>query len=327
MSKKIRMTVAKAAGAMAVAFVATTGATHLMGANSSAQFVAQDMAVVISPGGMQSAPMVAQATVSILPADALIPGKTLALVPETVPEPQPIAEPELASIEPAPDCTVTFDARLMEGAMVRLIALAPCDPAARFTIHHEDLTFDVVADANGALSVDVPALAPIAMFTADVNGETLRTIAAIPDFEAYERVALKWQGQTGLQIHALEFGADYGTDGHVWADQPGTAQRAVRARGGFITRLGDTTLVDGHAGEIYVFPAGMMQRAGTVRLSVEAEVNALTCGTSVNAHALQPDADGRLQTTALTLEIPECDAVGDILVLKNLLRDMKIASN
>jgi hypothetical protein len=30
---------------------------------------------------------------------------------------------------------------------------------------------------------------------------------------------------------------------------------------------------------------------------------------------------------SLTLAIPDCDAIGEYLVLKNLLRDLKVASN
>jgi hypothetical protein len=251
-----------------------------------------------------------------IPAAALTPGQTLP------------AMTERAAAGPTPeDCTASLNATLMEGAMVRLTLNAPCDPMARVGIAHEGLKFDLLTDAAGAATVDVPALAPIALFEADLADLPLRAIAAIPDFESYSRVALQWQGPSGLQIHALEFGAGYGSEGHVWADAPGTSLRAVRARGGFITRLGDPSLYDGHNAEIYVFPAGMMQKTGTVRLNVEAEVNAVTCGKAVEAQALQPDTDGKMHSTALTLEIPDCDGIGDILLLKNLLRDMKIASN
>lgn len=211
--------------------------------------------------------------------------------------------------------------------MVRLTLNAPCDPATRMRIVHEGLSFDLLTDADGSIAVDVPALAPIAMFEADLAGLPLRAVAAIPDFESYARVALQWQGESGLQIHALEFGASLGSDGHVWAHAPGTALRAVRARGGFITRLGDPALTDGRFAEVYVFPAGMIQRSGTVRLSIEAEVNAFTCGKTLEAQVLQPRGDAAMHASALTLEIPDCDGIGDILVLKNLLQDMKIASN
>jgi len=130
-----------------------------------------------------------------------------------------------------------------------------------------------------------------------------------------------------MQIHALEFGADYNGEGHIWANTPGTSLRAVNALGGFITRLGDPALSDGHTAEVYVFPAGMMQRNGTVRLSVEAEVSAFTCGKAIEGQALQQGAEGKMHRTALTLELPDCDGIGDILVLKNLLQDMKISSN
>ena len=46
----------------------------------------------------------------------------------------------------------------------------------------------------------------------------------------------------GLQIHALEFGADYDEEGHVWADRPRDVQDALIAGGGYMTLLGDAFL-------------------------------------------------------------------------------------
>ncbi|WP_108483828.1 translocase [Oceaniglobus ichthyenteri] len=232
-----------------------------------------------------------------------------------------------ANAAPAPDCTPRLTSALMPGAMVRLSATAPCAPGALVKLRHGGVLFDMVADAAGRLDVDIPALSEIAVFEAEISGQTLRTTVAIPDFDTYQRITLQWQGQTGLQIHAREFGATHGSDGHIWVDAPGTAQRAIRARGGFITRLGDDTLQDGHSAEIYVFPTEMTLRTGTIRLSVQTMVDAYTCGTTVHGHAMQPGGDGKMAQTALTVEIPACDAIGDILVLNNLLRDMKIAAN
>ena len=53
------------------------------------------------------------------------------------------------------------------------------------------------------------------------DGETSTAGATVPDAAEISRAVLQWKGETGLQIHALEFGADYGGLGHVWYGAPG----------------------------------------------------------------------------------------------------------
>ena len=64
-----------------------------------------------------------------------------------------------------------------------------------------------------------------------------------------------------------------------------------------------------------------------MRVSVEAEVTKANCGREIAAETLQPGADGTMQAVEITLAVPDCSAVGEFLVLKNVLRDLKIASN
>ena len=98
-------------------------------------------------------------------------------------------------------------------------------------------------------------------------------------------------------------------------------------QGGFLTRLGDTQVAEPLLAEVYTFPSGMLQDAAQVALSVEAEVTAANCGTDVEAQTLQVSPSGDMRSQDLVLAIPECDARGDFLVLKNLLNDLSIAAN
>jgi len=79
--------------------------------------------------------------------------------------------------------------------------------------------------------------------------------------------------------------------------------------------------------EVYTFPTGTAAKAGDISLSVEAEVSSSNCGREVNAQALQVSTGQRMKVQEVTLFMPDCEAVGDFLVLKNLLNDLKIASN
>lgn len=225
-------------------------------------------------------------------------------------------------------CDVTLEANKSAGGIVILDLKAPCHVNEAVTISHQGLSFTAITSDIGHFTAQVPAFSEIARFDAElVDGSVISTTLVVPDVSEYERVALQWKGDSGLKIHALEMGADYGERGHVWAKSPQSIATALQARGGYIIELGAPDFPGASHIEIYSFPTGQMQKTGVVRLSVEAEVTARTCNKEIKAQALQSGIDGGISIIDLTLAMPDCDAVGDFLVLNNLLRDLKIAQN
>ena len=59
---------------------------------------------------------------------------------------------------------------------------------------------------------------------------------------------------------------------------------------------------------------------------MEAAVTATTCGRELLGQTLQTAA-GTVKVSDMSLAMPDCDAVGDYLVLKNIVPDMTIASS
>ncbi|KKK94445.1 hypothetical protein LCGC14_2682800, partial [marine sediment metagenome] len=129
------------------------------------------------------------------------------------------------------------------------------------------------------------------------------------------------------ELHAREFGADYGDAGHVWSGAPRDMTAAVLGEGGFMTRNGDTDTSDPLMAEVYSFPVAAAGQEGDVALSVEAEVSEANCGLEIEAQALELRGSDQVKTQNLTLAVPDCDAVGNFLVLNNLLQDLKVAQN
>lgn len=129
----------------------------------------------------------------------------------------------------------------------------------------------------------------------------------------------------GLQLHVLEFGAGYGSSGHVWAGAPKEVLRGVRGEGGFLTRLGSPEL--GNVADVYSYPAEAMDGAADLAMTVEAEITPANCGRDISGEILQRSLDGSIDSVEVMFAVPGCDAVGDILVLKNMVRDRKIAAN
>jgi hypothetical protein len=238
-----------------------------------------------------------------------------------------VPEIDLAPVDPIPSCEVTASARPIAAAMVELTLAATCLPNERATVHHSGLVFTETTSASGTMNIKIPALARDAVFiVAFTNGEGAVAQTVIEDLSDYRRAVLQWKGNTGFQIHAREFGAGYGDEGHLWEGQPGTVADAVTGAGGVLTRHGDTSVADPLLAEVYTFPANTATRAGDIALSVETEVTAANCGIEIEAQSLELQTDGSMNTRNLTLPVPDCDATGSFLVLNNLLQDMKVAS-
>lgn len=224
-------------------------------------------------------------------------------------------------------CDITMTAEPTAGAMVNVLLTAPCRASERVTLHHQGLMVTEVMQPDGTLSVSIPALAEQATFIASFpGGDGAMASAEVTSLPFYDRVAVQWKGDTGLQLHAREFAADYFTPGHVWAAAAGDLTAAAKGEGGFLTRLGRTDTPEALTAEIYSFPSGTARKSGTVLLSVEAEVTPANCGAAVEAQTLEIRGGGSLRARDLSVEMPACDAVGDFLVLKNLVEDLTIAA-
>ncbi|TKZ19352.1 translocase [Shimia litoralis] len=225
-------------------------------------------------------------------------------------------------------CDVALLAEPEAGAMVRVSLSAPCLMGERVTLHHSDMRFTELVGADGMLTVSIPALTEQAVFiVAFANGEGAVASANVPSLPFYDRVVVQWKGPVGLQLHAREYEADYGSDGHVWRGASRDVSILANGQGGYLTRLGNTQTPDALMAEIYTFPSGTAPLQGHVRLSVEAEVDAVNCSKDVTAQSIQLRSDKPPKLQDFHLTLPDCDAVGEFLVLKNLLEDLTIAQN
>ena len=227
----------------------------------------------------------------------------------------------------AADCLPSMSGVAAPAATAELTLRAPCHPNAAATIHHQGMMFTILTDESGEARVSVPALVASAMFIADMgDNQGAATLVQIGDMAGYDRSVLQWQGAEGLQIHALEFGADYGSDGHVWASAPRDPSVAVAGEGGYLVSLGEISAPEPMRAEVYTYPSGQGHRDGAVTLSVEAEVLPGNCGREISAQSIQISPDRPPFALDLTMTVPACEAVGEFLVLSNMLQDLTLAS-
>ncbi|MFK7745059.1 MAG: hypothetical protein AB8B47_08390 [Roseobacter sp.] len=237
---------------------------------------------------------------------------------------RPRLEPEIGN---SPDCTVTAEAQANAAAMIGLSINAPCFASQAVTIHHEGLNFSQMMSDLGTLDIMLPALtADARVSTTFANGDTITASTNVDSVPLYDRVVVQWQGETGVQIHAREFGADYGDEGHVWSGASRDFSAVAGGRGGFLTSLGDKKLTAPLMAEVYTFPTALSKTEGAVELTVETEVTEANCGTEVRARAIEFSGGTEMSSQILNLAVPNCGAIGNFLVLNNLLQDLTVAS-
>lgn len=219
-------------------------------------------------------------------------------------------------------CEPELELTALEAAMVEVSVFVPCDAGEIVTFRHGALTFALKSDVFGRATAVLPALSP----RVDVEISTPRRSASatidLPEAADFSRVIIAWDGPQIFRMNAFELGSGRGQSGHIRAGSPKTAARAVRGTGGFLVTVGDGS---GGSAEVYSFPTGFSPLRGVVELVVEADVTEETCGRLVEAQALQSSPLGGLTATDVRVTLPDCERVGDVMELKNLLQDMRLA--
>lgn len=232
-----------------------------------------------------------------------------------------------SGIQKADICPVDVNAQPMAAAMIAYQLNAPCFASSRVMITHNGLSFVNVLSEEGTLDLLIPALS-----------EEVRIVAVFPDslksittthaksVSLYDRVIVQWEGDATVQVHAREFGAQYGDDGHVWSGAARDFSAVAEGRGGFLTALGDASLNDPRRAEVYTFPSAIDESGTDVNLTVEAEVTEDNCGKRIQTSAMQFSAGKRVFAQEMSLSMPDCGSVGRFLVLNNLLQNLTVAS-
>lgn len=226
-------------------------------------------------------------------------------------------------------CDPVLVAETSAGAMVRVTLSSTCHAGQNVVVHHNGMMITDVLDDTGMMMLAIPALTETALFMAEIGEEGSVAIATteVPSLSFYDRVALQWQGEAGLELHAREFEADYMTEGHIWREAPESMDRAALGDGGFLVPLGNPSIEDGYRAEVYTFPSATVSGSGMVLMSVEAVVEDFNCEQDVSAQALQVNGDGDLMVRELSIAMPSCESVGDLIVLDTLVDDIKVGSN
>lgn len=222
--------------------------------------------------------------------------------------------PAAPARDAAPDatCAPALTVTPRDRAMLDVMLVAPCAKAARVVLRHGGLALTAQTGATGALSITIPALDSAGAVSVTLKDGTTAESAAPVEMAGLRRFAVQWLSDDAIQLQIYENGAAFGAPGNVSAARPRGA--------GYLVALGDNRADLPLMSEIYTYPAPSVP----VQVTLEAEVTAANCGQEVLGQTLD-SMDGTVKTRDITLTMPGCDAVGDILVLNNLVGDTTLA--
>jgi hypothetical protein len=284
-------------------------------APAPAPAVAPNTPVALIPSGPSPAPAEARTELAALTGDTLkLP--PLQLLPP-LPQLAPAEEPTPAAPVETVDCTPQLSLTAAPRAMLALALSAPCAAGQRVVLRHAGLAVAEALDADGQLALDLPALDAAGTVSVLFADASIATAAApLADTALPRRFAVQWMADDAFQIRAVEAGQAYGDAGNVSVEAP------VSAQGGTLVSLGDPALDLPMRAQVYTWPADPALPADPV---VEAVVTDATCGRDLLGETLLSQ-DGQTIVTDLTVSMPGCDALGDILVLNNLAGGVTLAA-
>lgn len=209
-------------------------------------------------------------------------------------------------------CAVRLDLAAAPEAMIALSLYAPCNMGEEVVIRHSGLAFSGSIGADGGLRLSLPAMTTEALVAAYVgNSEIVLGKVAVADVKEYFRLAVHMPSETRFDLRADEDGQVYVASRQV----PGMGPHRVLQLGQGRTENQLVTLVYSAA----------LKDMGQPELTVELRITPETCGRTISAEIITSRL-GRADHVGRDVTVPLCGTSGDILLLKNLLPDMTLAS-
>lgn len=219
------------------------------------------------------------------------------------------------------DCPIHLDLVPQDGAMLGITLVAPCHADERLTLSHAGLMVTAQTTATGSLFTSLPALDMAGKVTVTFADKTTEdAMMPMPELQDLQRFVVQWSADDRFSLNAFREGATYGEPGHLTA-QPLAMLDGITEPGAAVVALGDPTVPLPLLAEVYTLPT-----EGKATLTVEAQVTAQTCGRELLGEMLD-SRGGKVSVQDLSFAMPDCDALGDFIVLNNPRSDLTLASS
>lgn len=212
----------------------------------------------------------------------------------------------------ADQCRPRMDLGAAPGAMILLSLSAPCNRNERIVIRHSGLSFTARTEPGGTVRMLIPAMKPeamVAVYLADA--QLVLGKVAVPDASSYARFAISWEWPADLELRAIDGEKVLVGTAAAFA---GEAQRVIS--------LGTSDVQSPVMAHVY---STLGQDLGQVQLTGELRITPSSCGRTLRLDTVYA-AGGHATLEEQQVAVPLCGTAGDILLLKNLGADLKLAA-
>ncbi len=200
-------------------------------------------------------------------------------------------------------CDMKLNASAENDATIHVRISAPCDPNQTVVLEYEGLFADITLNMTGMADFQIPALANHNEFLVHFEQHLPERISIeTPDLDEYVRVALGWGEE----------------------DAPRLSGEAPRHLPFERMTLGDGS---GRVVQVISHHLDPDAQAGVIRLGMNVGVTKNNCGRTQSGSVVQTSPGLTQLRYDLKLAASSCDDVGRNLQLKNILQDLKLASN
>jgi hypothetical protein len=220
-----------------------------------------------APSGTSGASEIEQA--ALQPSNGVVTGTgaDAAAQPEVLPQPDQVAALPRVDLTCAVPPSITLDIR--PAGETELVITSPCHSDSVAQLSYEGLDFGIRIDRSGQGAITVLGFQSSSdAVLAFADGETLEFGLPFTGTDRVERVALAWDAPVLLELHALEFGAGLGTEGHINPQAPGNFRDVRRRGGGYLTTFAPVEGV-GQSVQIYSHWLRRGGNAGVVKLYID----------------------------------------------------------
>lgn len=191
-------------------------------------------------------------------------------------------------------CDLSVDAQPSSQGMITVRITAPCEPFADVEIRDGTATYTAKTSLTGTADVEFPAMVKTSALSVLVAEEAVETTITHPNFDRYARIALIGAKNVDLIAH------HYGQEMPIYR-------------------------VDGL--QLFTVDLAKIENAQLYRLVLERRLDETTCETSEQLEILRLIPGQKSQRSYLELVETNCAAPLGIQRLKNIVADLKIASN
>jgi hypothetical protein len=208
-------------------------------------------------------------------------------------------------------CRPVMQLTAVDGAMIHLSLSAPCNRNQRIVVRHSGLSFATRTHTDGMATVLFPAMksdATVAVYLPEarlVLGKVM-----VPEVAGYSRLAVMWEWPAEVALRV--------TDGEKIL--VGTAPR-IGGEEPLVMSLGSPDVQSPVMAQVYSVPGRDLDHR---LLMGELRITPASCGRTLRLETVRSDA-GVASIEEQSVPVPLCGTAGDILLLKNLGADLKLA--